>query len=72
MMHLADQTQPTELRTKGSPDGRRYLGPEGPARDAADREIVSFDGRVLVLRWIDPEIAGRYGVAAYVRCSPRA
>jgi hypothetical protein len=72
MMHLADQKEQSELRTKGGPDGRRYLGPEGPARDAADREIVSFDGRVLILRWLDPEIAGRYGTAAYVRCSPRA
>jgi hypothetical protein len=37
-----------------------------------DREVVSFDGRVLITRWIDPEVAGRYGNALYVRCGPRA
>jgi hypothetical protein len=72
LMHLADQSQPTELRTKAGPDGRRYLGPDGPAADASDREIISFDGRVLIMRWISPEIAGRYGISVYVRCAPRA
>jgi hypothetical protein len=72
MMHLPDQPQPTELRAKAGADGKRYLGPDGPAPDAADREIVSFDGRVLTLRWVDPEVAGRYGTAVYVRCAPRA
>jgi hypothetical protein len=33
---------------------------------------VSFDGRVLVLRWVDEEVAGRYGVGVFVRCAPRA
>ncbi len=41
-----------------------------------DREIVSFDGRTMVLKWMDPEVAGRYGTGVYVRCaaegSPRA
>lgn len=68
LMHLADQPQPTELRTKAGPDGRRYIGPEGPAADPADREIVSFDGQIMMLRFVDPEIAGRYGTMVYVRC----
>lgn len=72
LMHLADQKEPVELYTKAGSDGRRYLGPEGPAPGDEDREIVGFDGRVLTLRWVDPEIAGRYGIAVYVRCSPRA
>jgi hypothetical protein len=72
MMHLADQAQPQELRLKGSPQGRDYVGPgEDPAGDVRDREIVSFDGRILVLRWMDPEIAGRYGTGIYVRCAAR-
>jgi hypothetical protein len=71
LMHLPDTAQPVELRTKGGPDGKRYLGPDGPAADAQDREIVSFDGRVMELRWVDPEVAGRYGIAVYVRCTPR-
>ncbi len=68
MMHIADAPQPTELRTKGGPDGRRYIGPEGPVGEPGDREILSFDGGVLTVRWLDPEIAGRYGTMVYVRC----
>ena len=71
-MHLADQSQPEELRVKGGPGGRDYIGPQGPAADSRDREVVSFDGKVLILRWIDPEIAGRYGTGLYVRCVGRA
>jgi hypothetical protein len=33
---------------------------------------VAFDGRVLVLRWIDQEVAGRYGTSVYVRCGADA
>jgi hypothetical protein len=32
--------------------------------------VVSFNGRVLVLRWMDPEVQGRYGTMVYVRCGP--
>ena len=35
MMHLADERQPTELRLKGSPDGKNYIGPDGDAGVAA-------------------------------------
>jgi len=73
LMHLADQAQQQELALKGGPGGKNYVGPgDAPAGDTRDREIVSFDGRVLVLRWIDPEIAGRYGTGIYVRCGARA
>jgi hypothetical protein len=33
---------------------------------------VSFDGRVLVTRFIDKDAATRYGNMVYVRCAPRA
>lgn len=70
VMHLADQSQPTELMLKGSPDGKNYVGPpDEPAGGARDREIVSFDGRVMILRWLDQEVVGRYGTSVYVRCS---
>ena len=72
IMHLADQATPQELRLKGSQTGKNYIGPPGPAGGEQDREIVSFDGRVLVLRWVDPEVAGRYGTGIYVRCAARA
>jgi hypothetical protein len=69
IMHLADQSQPTELSLKGGPGGLNYVGPpDEPGGSARDREIVSFDGRVMVLRWVDQEVAGRYGVMVYVRC----
>jgi hypothetical protein len=73
VMHLADQSQPTELSLKGGPDGKNYIGPgEEPAGGARDREIVSFDGRVLITRFIDKDAAVRYGNMVYVRCAPRA
>jgi hypothetical protein len=71
-MYLADANQQAELVTKGGPDGKRYLGPDGPAAGLQDREFLSYDGKVMVLRWLDPEIAGRYGVSVYVRCAPKA
>ena len=72
VMHLADQATPQELRLKGSPSGKNYIGPPGPTPGEQDREIVSFDGRVLVTRFIDKDAAVRYGNMVYVRCSPRA
>jgi hypothetical protein len=72
MMHLADERQPTELRLKGSPSGKNYIGPDGEAGVAQDREIISFDGRILITRYIDPDAANRYGNQVYVRCAPRA
>jgi hypothetical protein len=68
MMHLADQAQPEELRLKGAPGGKTYIGPEGEPGGIQDREVVSFDGRILILRWMDPEVQGRYGTMVYVRC----
>jgi hypothetical protein len=72
MMHLADERQASELRLKGSADGRNYIGPEGEPGIAQDREIVSFDGRVLITRYVDPDAANRYGNMVYVRCAPKA
>jgi len=73
IMHLADQSQPTELVLKGGADGKNYIGPaEEPVPGQRDREIVSFDGRVLVTRFVDPEVAGRYGNSVYVRCGATA
>jgi hypothetical protein len=72
IMHLADEAQPTELRIKGSPGGKNFIGPPGPAGGEKDREIVSFDGRVMVTRFIDPDAAARYGTMVYVRCGPKA
>jgi hypothetical protein len=72
LMHLADQATPQELRLKGSPSGKNYIGPPGAAGGEQDREIVSFDGRVLITRFIDKDAAVRYGNMVYIRCAPRA
>jgi hypothetical protein len=72
VMHLADQATPQELRLKGSPSGKNYIGPPGPTPGEQDREIVSFDGRVMVTRFIDKDAGTRYGNMVYVRCAPRA
>jgi hypothetical protein len=72
IMHLADEATPQELRLKGSQSGKNYIGPAGPAGDEKDREIISFDGRVLVTRFIDKDAGVRYGNMVYVRCAPRA
>ena len=71
MMHLADQAKPEELRLKGAPGGKTFIGPEGdPPGSAQDREVVSFNGRIMILRWMDPEVQGRYGTMVYSRCPP--
>ncbi len=70
MMYLADSAQLQELQLKGSPSGKNYIGPPGDPGGPQDREIVSFDGRTMVLRWMDAEVAGRYGTGVYVRCAP--
>ena len=72
MMYLADSNQLQELRLKGSPGGRDYIGPAGDTPGQQDREILSFDGRVMLLKYVDPEIDGRYGTGVFVRCAPRA
>src|SRR5947209_5427138 len=72
VMHLTDQATPQELRLKGSQGGKNYIGPAGPPGGEQDREVVSFDGRVLVTRFMDKDAATRYGNMVYVRCAPRA
>jgi hypothetical protein len=72
MMYLADSNQLQELRLKGSASGRDYIGPAGDTPGPQDREILSFDGRVMLLKFVDPEVDGRYGTGVFVRCAPRA
>ena len=72
MMYLADQSELQELRLKGSQAGKNYIGPPGQTPGPQDREISSFDGRVMVLAFVDSEVAGRYGTGVYVRCAPSA
>jgi hypothetical protein len=63
-----DSPKVQDMVIKASQDGRTYIGPGPDAGGTDDREVVSFDGRVLVLKWIDPEVASRYGTMLLVRC----
>ncbi len=72
LMHLADQAAPQELQLKGLSGGKTFIGPEGDAGGQQDREVISFDGKILVLRWVDADIAARYGTAVYVKCEGRS
>jgi hypothetical protein len=68
MMLNHDSPNIVEHMIKASADGKTYIGPGPDAGGADDRELISFDGRVLVLKWVDPEVAGRYGFMVLVRC----
>jgi hypothetical protein len=68
VMLLADDPQPREVVVKGASGGKNFIGPAGPAGDSQDREIVSFDNSTIVMRWVDPEIANRYGTMILARC----
>ncbi|HKY87556.1 MAG TPA: hypothetical protein VJL90_12405 [Pseudorhodoplanes sp.] len=73
MMYPPDSSKLEELRMKGAPGNRTYIGAaDEPAGTGSDREVLSFDGRVMITKFPDPEINGRYGTSVYVRCAPRA
>jgi hypothetical protein len=70
MMLGHDNPQIQDMMIKGSAEGKTYIGPGPDPGGSDDREVVTFDGRVLILKWVDPEIAGRYGNMILVRCGP--
>jgi hypothetical protein len=70
MMHVGAQDKMEELRVKGGPGGKTYIGPASEPGDWLDREVVSFDGQTLILRWADPKVRDTYGTTIYVRCPP--
>ena len=67
MMHLADSKEREELFLKTN-GGKTFLGPAGPAPMLEDREIVSMDDRIIIMRYMDPDVISRYGTSIYVRC----
>jgi hypothetical protein len=68
MMLGHDNPARQDMAIKGSYENKTYIGPGPTPASGDDREVVSFDGRVLILKWVDPEIAGRYGIMVLVRC----
>jgi hypothetical protein len=68
MMHLADQTQTSEVFVKAGPAGQVFIGPQGPAGVAQDRLVVAYETNVLITDWLDPSARERYGTMIFVRC----
>jgi hypothetical protein len=62
-----DNPQVQDMQIKGSYEGKTYIGPGPEPHGQSDREVESFDGRVLVLKWVDPEVAGRRNVKIQAR-----
>jgi hypothetical protein len=68
MMHVADDPKLYELKLKGGPGGKTYLGFEAAAGDPQDREILSATDNLLTMRFVDPDAQRRYGTFVFVRC----
>jgi hypothetical protein len=49
--------------------GKTYIGPGPVPGGPDDREVMFFDGRVLILKWTDPFVVIRYGIMVLVRCA---
>lgn len=71
LIHPADGKEQVELAVKGAAGNRTFIGPPGEPGGMEDREIVSYDGQVMVMRWIDQEVASRYGTLVFARCPDR-
>ena len=69
MMYLADQSVPQEVFLKTASDGSVYIGPQGKPGDKSDRQVVSYDNGTMVTRWVNPDVAKRYGTMVFVRCA---
>lgn len=69
MMHLADQSEASELFLKVDSQGRTFIGPPGPPAVAQDRLIESYENNVIVMQWVDPGVRERYGTMMFVRCA---
>jgi hypothetical protein len=70
MMHNHDDPNPQEMTIKANSAGQTFIGPGPDPGGIDDREVVSYDGHVMILRWLDPKVASIYGVMLYVRCAP--
>ena len=70
LMHIGAQEKREELRVEGGPGGKTYIGPAAEPGDWLDREVIAYDGRMMILRWADPKVSDPYGATVYVRCPP--
>lgn len=72
MMLTHDSPKIVEVQIKANQEGKTFIGPGPEPGGADDREVISYSRRALILRWVDPEVAGRYGTQLLVRCAPQA
>jgi hypothetical protein len=70
LMHMPFATTATEMEVR-SGAGATYIGPSG-GQISGDREVIRWDGRVLVLKWVDQQAAATYGTMVSVRCAGTA
>ncbi len=68
MMHAVGAKQTSEIFLKTDRKGRVFLGPRGAAGIEQDRYVVSYDERVLVVRWMEPRARTVFGTMIYVPC----
>ena len=68
IMNLADESEPSDLRIKASSDGRTFIGRAGPPGEVTDMELSAYDGKVMTIQYLDPDVTARYGTMVYVRC----
>jgi hypothetical protein len=64
-----DNPTPQNMKIKVNLEGKTYIGPGPIPGKPDDREVITFDGNVLVLKWVDPAIVERYGITVLVRCT---
>jgi hypothetical protein len=62
------------LASYQNPDdrARTIAAAKAQCKNPLDRVILSFDGRILVTRFVDKDAGTRYGNMVYVRCGPHA
>jgi hypothetical protein len=68
VMHLADRPEAEELVVKGAAGNRTFVGPPGEPGGPQDREIIAYDGQIMIMRWMDSEVSSRYGTTVFARC----
>ncbi|MDF2811756.1 MAG: hypothetical protein K0S56_2787 [Microvirga sp.] len=68
VMNLADEAEPSELQIKSSADGRTFIGRAGPPGEITDMELSAYDGKVMTIQYLDPDVTARYGTMVYVKC----
>jgi len=71
VMPIPNQGPPGERTIKGAAGGRNFIGPPGEPGSLQDSEVVSFDGKVLVMRTVDTDETGHLS-SVYVRCGKKA